>query len=690
MGSWQELLGLDRIGVTDNFFGLGGDSIKIIRLISVVNKQFDTKISLEKFYQNPTILNLMSLILVGGKTELEDVSIRLIIEKELDDIALSVLRNHPSRDTIENVYPMSDIQVGMVLTSDVMRAAGELGVYHDQMVSQVGALDPSLMEKALSLMVAKHEILRTSFHLYDYIKPVQIVNKESPIIITVEDISEKTDEQRRNRISVFLEKEREENPFDINTAPLWRVHIFQVNASDSIFVFQFHHAIIDGWSDKSFRSELMETYLALAQDINHHPRALSLGIKESVISDLIELRREDNIEYWKYKLHGYKRLDVLSREPYYHETEIIYNQDFYEKIVAKCKADRIAPKSLFFAGYLYILSLFSLEKDITIGIVTHRRPIAEDGDKLLGCFLNTVPFRFQMDTIGTYTWLEYVRAIELELQQQKGRDRFSLLEISKLHNESSQNNPFFDVIFNYVDFHIIDKLIKSDEFETHTNQKKLQDLLVKGFERTNTFLDFTTDLTGNELVISINQTKRLKSNRSLDDLLTYLDSFLNNYLNDSRRLIESLTILPQEEQYQLLEGFQGASVEYPRDKTVLGCFQEQVFKSPESIAVVFGDAHLTYRELDERSNQLGHYLIERGVKKETLVPICLERSLDMIVGILGILKAGGAYVPIDTGYPLDRIKFVLKEYQVKYCTNPKKFDFIIYNDQRRSICGMYR
>ncbi|WP_262495039.1 non-ribosomal peptide synthetase [Kordia jejudonensis] len=561
---------------------------------------------------------------------------------------------------MENVYPMSDIQVGMVLTSELMRLDGELGIYHDQMVSQIGKVDITLMEKALALLIKKHEVLRTSFHLYDYIQPVQIVHKDITFSINKHNLLTKTSEAKEAYINEFLRKEREENVFDVTTAPLWRVDFFNIGVSDAMFVFQFHHAIMDGWSDKSFRSELMETYFALQENEKYTPTSLAISTKDSVISDLMEVKNEDNRKYWKTTLTGYKRLNILMDERYYRQTNKVYEDAFLEKIIAKCKQDQIAPKSLFFAGYLYALRLFSLEKDLTVGTVANRRPIAEDGDKLLGCFLNTVPFRYTVDT-KNQTWETYVKSVANAYQKQQGRDRFSLLEIAKLHQESAEGNPFFDVLFNYVDFYVVDKLIDSEAFENHIATTEIDNLAVSGFERTNTFLDFTANLTNKQLIITTNQTKRFKSGHTVDDLLVYFDNFLQNYVHNATNTIDTRDILPKNEQHELLAVFNDTTVAYDETQTIIDLFEAQVKRTPNATAVVFQDKKVSYQELDATSNQFARYLHKKGVTEGTLVPISMERSTEFVMGVLGILKAGAAYVPIDPSYPKARIEFILND-----------------------------
>ncbi|WP_046759068.1 non-ribosomal peptide synthetase, partial [Kordia jejudonensis] len=610
------------------------------------------------FYQAPTIASLVTLIESDHKED--QTSVYLAIEKEIEETALSVRNSHPNQETIENVYPMSDIQVGMVLTSELMRLDGELGIYHDQMVSQIGKVDITLMEKALQMLVRKHETLRTSFHLYDYENPVQIIHKNVEVGIAVVDISNKTHEEKQDHINQFLIDEREQRPFDVTKVPLWSVHIFKMSEADNMFVYQFHHAIMDGWSDKSFRSELMETYLALEKDATYQSTSLAIGIKESVISDQLELRNEENITFWKDRLKGHKRLDVLSEERYYHQSNKMYTKEFYTEILTKCKADHLTPKSLFFAGYLYVLSLFSYEKDMTVGTVAHRRPIAEDGDKLLGCFLNTSPFRFNMEHVHTQTWMEYITSVESSLNELKGKDRYSLLEIAKQHQESAEQNPFFDILFNYVDFHVIDNLMEDEAFEQNLAQMQVDDLAVNGFERTNTFLEFIVNVTGDEMMISFSQSRAFKSGHSLEDIFEYFDTFLHNYLYHQNETTQHNKILSSEEQQKLIETYNKTEVAYA-EETILALFAAQAKENPKAIAVDFDGIELTYKELDEQSTQLANCLAsEYNVKKGDPVGIHLDRSEAYILTILGILKAGGVYVPIDTTYPVSRKQYILE------------------------------
>ncbi|HWK07175.1 MAG TPA: amino acid adenylation domain-containing protein [Puia sp.] len=667
-GMWQEHLGLARVGRIDDYFYLGGDSIKMIRLISIINKSFNIEFPIASFYKNPTIASISSFIL--QKADLPHIQdpVRGEINAFLQDLEASVLANHKFPDKIANVYPMSDIQTGMIVTAQIMQKNNQAGIYHDQFLFQLGLIDIPTLTSAMQLMVKKHETFRTSFHLYDFKKPVQIIHRSTPIHISFEDISGSENDRRESYIHQFLVDQRELNPFIVTEPRLWRINVFKINPTEVIFVFQFHHAILDGWSEKRFRLELFEIYNALETDSTSIPVPLQCSMRDSVISDMLELRNKDNINYWKNKVADYKRLDIFSGERIDNEVLKIYDQAFSDKILTKCKEDNIEPKSLFFSGYIYVLSMLTFEKDLTVGLVAHRRPIVEDGDKLMGCFLNSVPFRFDFSSSKGDSWIEFIRQIDSDLRDLKGKDRFSLNEISILAGERSPQNPFFDVLFNYVDFHVLYELYENDDFQSRESERELEDFSYRDFERANTFLDFTLSITGKRLMIKAMNSRALLSSHQLDDLLLYFTNFLQAYLHNSEAPIDNSIILSETERQNLIVGFNDTYSAYPKNKTLVDLFEEQVDKTPDATALVFSDTVLKYKELDELANSFVHYLLDKySIQRSDLIAVKLERSNWVIVAILGVLKAGGAYLPIDSKYPNIRISYMEEDSHCKVC-----------------------
>lgn len=665
---WQEHFEMEQVGTKDDYFQLGGDSIKMIRLISNINKFFSIDFPIARFYESANIESIAAFILQLTNTSAEGDQLRLQIENELAELEANVLDTHPMAAEIANVFPMSDIQTGMVLTSQLMRENKDFGIYHDQFLFQLGLIDVDLLTRAMELMVEKHETLRTSYHLYEFVQQVQVIHKHAPVTIGYEDISALPISQREDFIKVFLENEREHHPFQVTEAPLWRINLFKINATETIFVLQFHHAIIDGWSEKSLRVELFETYNALEQDKTYRPVAVNCSMRDSVISDLIELKNEDNIAYWKNKVSDYKRLDIFTEERNDNQLFKVYDTAYNDRLTEKCKADGITPKSLFFSAYVYLLSLLTFEDDLTVGLVAHRRPVIEDGEKLLGCFLNTVPFRFNMQQAKLSSWLEYIRMIDSDLKDLKGKDRLSLNDIANLAGENSSQNPFFDALFNYVDFHVLNDLYENDDFKTKEAQREEENFKFQDFERANTFLDFTFSITGNAILIKSINTRKLKSGHGLKELVGYLDNFFDNYLHRSGEQMNSIDVLSKGEQKKLLFDFNDTKISYPKSSTLIGLFEEQVAKTPDVIALIFQDKKLSYRELNTLSTRFANYLLAHyHLKNDDLVAVRMERSEWIIVAILGILKSGAAYVPIDPNYPASRISYMEEDSQCRLC-----------------------
>jgi amino acid adenylation domain-containing protein/non-ribosomal peptide synthase protein (TIGR01720 family) len=677
---WEKDLDIDTISIRDDYFHLGGDSIKMIRCISFINKEFDVEIPVATFYENPTIEGVAAYIseieTVGQETNTE----KAIVEAEIEAIAASVLAKHPAPENVENVYPISDVQMGMVLTSQIARGKGEFGVYHDQFLFQLGMIDIPTLTHAMELMVKKHETLRTSYHLYEYDHQVQIIHKTVPVNIGYEDISKFDKEAKEVYIENFLVTQRTQYPFNTTKAPIWRINVFQIGVSDVIFVLQFHHAMIDGWGQNNFKVELFETYDKLSKDSTYVPAALQCSIKDSVVSDMIELRKEDNRIFWQDKMADYKRLEILNEIHSDEKYEKIYTEAYTSRIIEKCKQDQVTPKALFLGAYLYALSVLSSNSETTIGLVAHKRPIVEDGDKLLGCFLNSIPFRYDFVNTKEKTWLQYIKDVEIELNTLKGKDRFPLNEIADLLGENSQENPFFDILFNYINFHVLDELHNNEEFQTKQAKREVTDLAFGDFEKTNTYIDFTLERFTKNISITLTQSRAFKSGHTLEDIAGYFENFLANYLEKDQQGVNTERIFSREERTRLLELAEGKVLEIPSNLTFTSLFEAQVQKTPNMMAIVFDNSMLTYRQLDEVSNALAQFLVkEYGVTRNDVIGIQLDRSEWVIIAILAILKSGATYVPIDIEYPASRIEYIQEDSNCKLTITKETLEKFVVN-----------
>ncbi|MFH6996197.1 amino acid adenylation domain-containing protein, partial [Flavobacterium sp. FlaQc-48] len=665
---WQNLLGLEQVGINDNFFELGGDSIKSIRLISQINKSFNQHIQLRNLFEYATIQNFSDSVLNSDAVAADDKlkELHKIVEWEIEALRLSVLASIKNPDLIEDVYPMNDVQQGMVMESLV---APELGIFHDQLIFNIEdkSFDITIFHKSLALLIEKHSIFRTSFNFSDYDKPVQIVSKSVSFDLKNTDLSLFDRQAQEKKIEQFLETERGVS-FVSEQVPLYRFDLFTIDEYSKLFIFQFHHSIMDGWSIASFITEVYKTYFELKKNISYLPSIIACTHRDAIISELVAKQDVEAISFWKKELSGYKYLDIFKEE-----TEVfeIYNKQydltFLNDLQEHCKQYNLTLKTVFFGAYIYALKMLTLENELTVGLVSNNRPSIEDGDNLLGCFLNMLPLRYTFQS--EENWLLYFKNVEEKIKEVQINNHLTFFEIKRLTG-MNKDDSFYDALFNYIDFHVYNEIM-SDDYANNlqsTDKNNLnEDLKISSFERTNSSLSLTVDLTGGrDIKIEYKLFKKFKSGISLERFHTYIDNILGCFKNKFDSPVSTDSILLEEESHQLLNVFNATSIDYPKDKTIVDLFSEQVSKTPNSVAIVFDDQELTYGELDKKSNQLARFLVSKGVEKEDLIGICINRSFEMIIGILGILKSGGAYVPIDPEYPQARIDYMLEDSGIKF------------------------
>jgi amino acid adenylation domain-containing protein len=576
---------------------------------------------------------------------------------------------------------MSDIEKGMIYYSlrDTVPT-----VYYNQVVYQLEhpGFDERIFKKAFEWLVRKHSILRTAFDMEDFEEPVQIVFKEVPLdsIIRHDDISHLDRVLQEDHIEGFLKKDRA-RPFDIKRPEsLWRVKTFLVDNENVIFIWIGHHALIDGWSSASLVTELNNTYLSLKTNPDFVPGPLNASYKDFIIEQQAAKKNSETIEYWKRELDNYKRLEFprpskTGNKP--HKTKTIGDNlgaHLLESLTASAKKYNTTVKTVCFAAYLYMLNMLSYENDIVAGLVTNNRPNCEDGDKIIGCFLNTVPVRLKIP--ARISCADYIESVDVKMLELKRYEKMPLFEILRITGEETrEQNPLFDTLFNFVDFFVYNQLDSPGGKKSRGRQ-----LQIEGSGSINTLFNFDVNITMGNFLISLSYSDALIHDELALNCLRFFETFLKRFIHEPEHLLEKGDLLSEEEKQDLLVKFNSSEAAYPHDKTLHELFATQVEKTPDHIAVV-GKAQsaerraqsktrhapcamrhaLSYRELAERSGYPAYLLREKGVQPGTVVGIKVGRSLEMVIGILGILRAGGAYLPIDPDYPRERIDFMLND-----------------------------
>ncbi|MCP5047212.1 MAG: amino acid adenylation domain-containing protein [bacterium] len=668
---WQDVLDVEQVGITNKYFDIGGDSIKAIKLLSSINKTLNTSLMIVDLFTHESIEKLSERV---NQVEIIAVDNKLTeAAEEVEALRVKVLseNNFPGYEGIEDIYPMSDIEKGMVFHS--LKESGR-SVYHDQMVHQVNYknFDSHRFQKALTLMVEKHPILRTSFNISDFGESVQLVHKNPGVDYRHEEISQLGKPEQEEYIKRLLAEDRG-IPLEINAAPLWRLRTFGINDENIVVFFTCHHAIIDGWSDASFNTELNNIYVRLKSDPGFVPDKLKSSYKDFVIEQMAEKKKIETVEYWKNELQDYKRFQLplpVTRETGENEKPSMvltkYSAYLGTALLEKLKGFAItfntSVKHLCFAAYIYMLYMVSYENDLVVGLVTNNRPLSQDGEKILGCFLNTVPLRLNIP--AKIKWSDYINLVEKKLITLTKYSKLPLHEIVDIIGEKTQDqNPIFDTLYNFIDFHIYQEF-KGDNESRENPDRVDTNLSLSGQVETNTLLDVSISTTFDNFWISFSYRPAILSEERIKQLAHYFQSTLNKFVEKPGSTADKMDLISLEEQQKLLYDFNNTGTEYPKDKSINELFQTVVEKVPHKIAVVFEEHSVTYRELGQRSHELAGVLNQQGLNEDSPVGLLMERSLEMITGILAILKAGGAYLPIDPDYPMERIRYILRDSSV--------------------------
>ena len=364
------------------------------------------------------------------------------------------------------------------------------------------------------------------------------------------------------------------------------------------------------------------------------------------------LKRQDEAkieEFWNEYLHGILDATQLSFKGLVEADDVNYRVQEYEiseeetrRLQGFCKEHNVTANTLLIGALGIVLKRYLNQDEVVIGMTTSGRNISFSGiEDMVGLFINTLPVRIKFDG---QTAAEYLVSLQGDIQE---LNEFGNVSLAKLQNLSGYGNNLFNVQFAYENYPVDYSLHKMVEISES-----------KGVEKTEYPLSIAAYLASNELKVRYSyQTEHFDKN-IIDKLAKHLEKFLEKVVDNPDISVDRMDILTEEEKKQQLVEWNGTTAEYPKDKCIHELFEEQVKKNPEAIAVVFEDKHLTYGELNAKSNQLARYLRKRGIKADDLVGICMEKSLEMLIGILGILKAGGAYVPLDPSYPKDRLDYM--------------------------------
>ncbi|MDQ1351194.1 MAG: tyrocidine synthetase, partial [Acidobacteriota bacterium] len=626
---WSEVLGVTSIGIDDNFFRLGGHSLKATILISKIHKEFDASIPLSKIFITPTIRDLANYIKLSVKNKY--VSIEPVEKKEY--------------------YALSSSQKRLY----VLYQMGLRGIEYNLPFFAIleGEIDKNKFENTFGLLISRHESLRTTFHMIND-DPVQKIHDEIGFAIDYKYSS--TD--YTNSTSDFVRY------FDLAQAPLIRVALAKSGVEKHLLMVDMHHIIADGTS----MDILVKDFMALYQ--GEGLPELRLQYKDFSGWQNNEKRGaslKQQGEYWLNEFAG--EITVLELPIDYLRPAVqIFEGNRISFEIEKEAAVVLKALTLKTGAtmYMVLLSLYTVflskvtnQEDIIIGSPIAGRRHA-DLENIIGIFVNTLALRNYPSREKKFTdFLAEVKGKVLKAFENQDYQYEDLVERVVIGRDTSRN-PLFDTMFVLQNMEIADL--------------NILDLKLSPYPYKNKTAKFDISLTAVEakekLFFNFEYSTKLFKEETIKRFIAYFKNIVNGVILDKDRKISDFEIIMEEEKKRILFEFNDTAAEYPKDKTIHQLFAEQVSVAPDRIALVGADSQicpitLSYNELNKQSSLLAGLLIEKGLLPDNIVGIIMERSVQMITGIMGILKAGGAYLPIDAEYPPERIDYMLKDSRVK-------------------------
>lgn len=644
---WAQVLGLDRVGVDDNFFALGGDSMLSLRVHALASER-GLRFSLPQLFSSQTVAALAR--------EVERAEENLIADSPAPFSLLSPEDRRRLPPGIEDAYPVSAVQGGMLYH---MRYTPGSIVYHNVYSRRLRApFDPAAFARAAQRVVNRHPILRTSFDLTAFAEPLQLVHETAAISVGADDLSSLSPSEQDAALDAFIEREKRHG-FDLARPPLVRFHLHRRDAESFNLTLTELHPVFDGWSLHGFLAEVLSIYLALAEGRpTPADGPLRLAVRDFVALERAAAESAECREFWARHLEGAVPLALLRQgggaraDGVRIRTVGIELSDPVERGLRQLARKAAVPqKSVLLSAHLEAMGRIGGGSGVVTGLVTSGRPEGPDGDRILGLFFNVVPFRAPRPESPVDTWIDRIRRTFAAEREMLPFRRYPLPRIQ----QSQGGKPLFEVLFNFIHFYVLRDLLTTGQIELLGDTRRWEET---NFPLSTTFVQ---DPGSDRLHLVLRY-----------DGEQLAPWYVENLGRIYRQVLSAMALAPLEAchasrsldpaaEHQLLFEWSGAEGAARSEATLPDLFAAQVGRTPDVIAAVCEEETLSYRHLAERVGRLARRLRRSGVGPEVCVGISMPRGLDLLVALLGVLEAGGAYVPLDPTLPRERIGLLLAE-----------------------------
>lgn len=594
------------------------------------------------------------------RSQLSADKLALLEKMKRGEFAKTIVKDNITRYKGKGSIPLSFAQERLWFIDQLVPNSSAYNV--PGAIKLSGHLNVVALEKSFLEIINRHDALRTTFQNIDG-KPEQVISRNIEFKLPYEDLRLiKKDEQKEYIDNTMIQCLQ---PFDLSKGPLMRAHLLQLDEEEYILLINFHHIVCDGWSESIFIDELAVLYNTFSTGGTSTLKELPVQYSDFAIwqrdyfqGDVLD----SQLKYWKNQLAHIPALISLPTDhprPAIQSYKGIRKSFKIDKLITNklfklCQEENVTLFQLLMATFQTLLFRITGENDILVGtpIAGRNRPEIEG---LIGFFVNTLVFRSRVEENITFKQLlNQVKETALNAYANQDLPFEKLVEEIQPERNLS-HHPLFQVMF---------------ALQNHSPST----LELTGVELTQ--VEVTHDTTKFDIWLNIIETPEelycdleyntdIFESETIDRLIEHFHILISGILKNPNERIFNLPLLSQIEKEKILVEWNGKVVNYPQFSSLNQMVERQVDLTPDAVAVTYEGKSLTYRELDQRANKLAHYLIIKGVMVDEVVGIFMERSLEMVIGILGIMKAGGAYVPIDPDYPKDRLMFMIEDSQIR-------------------------
>jgi amino acid adenylation domain-containing protein/thioester reductase-like protein len=645
---WRQLLDVEPIGIHDNFFALGGHSLLATRVISKLRQELQSEIPLRCLFESPTI---------SGLAQYLEQFLRMQTQV---DLTASPIPTIPRR-TSSSPCPLSFAQDRLYFLAQLEPNSPAYNIPCALRIR--GGLRLEILEHCFAEIQRRHDILRTRF-IQTQQQPIQVIEPSAIANLSMIELRHLPPTAQESAVH-RLAQEDSLKPFNLEQDPLLRIKLLRLDAAHHVLLLTLHHIISDAWSSGILTQEFSALYSAFSAGKPSPLPELPIQYADFALWQRCWLQGEilqTQLNYWRNQLKNTPPVLALPTDrprPHIQSANgametVEFLPDLSEGLQAFAQKESVTLYMVLLAAFKVLLYRYTGQTDILVGsaIANRNRPEIEG---LIGFFVNTLVLRTQIAADLSFSdFLSQVRRVTLDAYEHQDLPFEKLVAELKIERSLS-HQPLCQVAFELQNFSSTSLQIPGLNFEVlEPDVKNAKYDLTLFMSETHRGLvgscEYNTDLFDRETILFF---------------LGHYQTLLESIITHPEQHISALPLMTSAERHQCLVGWNSSEREYPGVQTVLQLFTAQVEKTPDAIAILYENQSITYQDLNNQANKIAHHLISLGVREETFVGICFEKSIEMIAALFGVFKAGGAYVPIDPAYPQERVRDILEDSQIK-------------------------